>query len=355
MQIYLYTGGERLVAKSGVGQAIGHQREALARSGAGVTDHWTAGTDAVHINTVLPDAVLTAWGARLRGKKVVWYGHSTMEDFRRSFKGSDLLAPLFRRWITFCYGLGDVVITPTPYSKALLEGYGLRKPVAVLSNGVDTGYFRPDPAARAAFRARYGLREGERAVVSVGHTIARKGLPEFLDLARRMPDVRFFWFGWTDPRLLPREICQAMKNAPANAAFPGYVDRERLREVYQGADVFAFLSHEETEGIVVLEALACGIPTVVRDIPVYQDWLRDGENVYKASNTDEFQQKVFDILTGAAPNLSEAGRRTAEARSLEAVGAALGTIYRAAGIGQREASPRRQSGQPSTMWTFRWS
>ncbi len=142
-----------------------------------------------------------------------------------------------------------------------------------------------------------------------------------------------------------------MENAPANVTFPGYVDRERLREVYQGADVFAFLSHEETEGIVVLEALACGIPAVVRDIPVYADWLRDGENVYKASSTDEFQQKVSALLAGTAPDLTAEGRRTAEARSLEAVAAGLRGIYHAAGIG--EELPQRR--HLSTMWTFKWS
>ena len=175
MSIYIYRGGERLVGKSGVGQAIRHQTECLERCGVPVADRWRPDVDAVHINTVLPDSVLTALAAHLRGKRVVWYGHSTMEDFRHSFRGSDLLAPLFRRWILFCYGLGDVVVTPTDYSRALLEGCGLKRPVYALSNGVDTAFFRPDPALRAGFRRRYGLREGERAVVSVGHTIARKG------------------------------------------------------------------------------------------------------------------------------------------------------------------------------------
>ena len=105
------------------------------------------------------------------------------------------------------------------------------------------------------------------------------------------------------------------------------MDRERLREAYCGADAFAFMSHEETEGIVVLEALACGIPTVVRDIPVYSGWLEAGKNVYKASNTDEFQQSVEGILSGALPDLTSAGRTTAESRSLEAVGARLREIY----------------------------
>ena len=327
MKIYIYGGGEKLVGKSGVGQAIRHQRECLRRSGVATTDRWTKDTAAIHVNTVLPDSVLAALGARLRGRKVVWYGHSTMEDFRSSFKGSNALAPLFRRWITFCYGLGDVVLTPTEYSRRLIESYGLKKPVYSISNGIDTAFFQPDPAARAALRARYGLAEDEKVVVSVGHTIARKGLPEFLELARRIPQARFLWFGWTDPRLIPQEISHAMDHAPGNVIFAGYVDRERLREAYQGADVFAFLSHEETEGIVVLEALACGVPTVLRDIPVYGGWLEHGESVYKASSDDEFQRIVTGLLDKTLPDLTAAGRAVAESRSLEQVGKRLKAIY----------------------------
>ena len=332
MRIYIYSGGLGLVGKSGVGQAIRQQWACLRRAGIPAGDSWTADTAAIHVNTVLPDSAAVALLAQLRGRKVVYYGHSTMEDFRGSFRGSDLLAPLFRRWITFCYSLGDVVLTPTDYSRRLLRSYRVKAPVYALSNGVDTDFFAPSQDRRAAFRHRWQLKEGERAVVSVGHTIARKGLPEFLDLARALPAVRFFWYGWTDPRLIPPDIQKAMDRAPANVTFPGFVDRETLREAYCGADVFAFLSHEETEGIVVLEALACGTPTVVRDIPVYDGWLRDGETVYKAANETEFLQRVSDLLAGTLPDVTAAGRQVALARSYDAVGRRLRDIYRRAGI-----------------------
>lgn len=327
MKIYIYSGGEKLVGRSGVGQAIRHQRECLRRAEIGTTSRWTRDAAAVHVNTVLPDSVLAALGARLRGRKVVWYGHSTMEDFRGSFKGSDALAPLFRQWIKFCYGLGDVVLTPTEYSRKLLEGYGLKKPVYSISNGVDTDFFKPDPAAHSALRARYGLGEEEKVVVSVGHMIARKGLPEFLELARNVPEAKFLWFGWTNPKLIPQEIVRDMENAPENVIFPGFVGREELREAYQGADVFAFLSHEETEGIVVLEALACGVPTVLRDIPVYDGWLEHGKNVYKAPSESAFQEIVSGLLNHSLPDLTAAGRAAAESRSLEQVGRRLKAIY----------------------------
>ena len=327
MSVQLYKGSLALVRRSGVGKAVEHQREMLERIGVPVTDHARRDARVVHCNTVLPDSLLAAWWARLRGKRVVFYGHSTMEDFKASFRGSDRLAPLFRRWIKLCYSSGNVVITPTEYSRELLLQYGVRRPVYALSNGVDTDFFAPSPARRKAFRERYGLGETDKAVISVGHYIARKGLPEFVELARSMPETRFFWFGYTKLELVPQSIRDAIASAPSNLAFPGFVERDELRDAYCGCDVFAFMSHEETEGIVVLEALSCGIPTVVRDIPVYGGWLRDGEQVYKAADDGAFRQRVAGLLDGSLPSLAEAGLRTARSRSLKTVGERLRAIY----------------------------
>ena len=110
MRVFIYNGGLRLVGRSGVGQAIFHQREMLRRARITTTHHWLQKAGAFHINTVLPDSVLAALAAKLMGRKVIYYGHSTMEDFRGSFRGSDRMAPLFRRWITFCYSLGLTVV-----------------------------------------------------------------------------------------------------------------------------------------------------------------------------------------------------------------------------------------------------
>lgn len=328
MRVTLYAGGLSLVRKSGVGQAIMHQKAMLERAGVETTNKWAEPSAVVHINTVFPDSPVAAWLARKQHRKVVYYGHTTMEDFRNSFKCSNLFAPLFRRWIILCYELGDVIITPTPYSKKLLESYGMKNPIYSLSNGIDTDFFAPSKERRAAFRAKYQLLPDTKAVISVGHYIERKGLLDFVELARSMPDVRFFWFGYTNLNLVPKNIRTAIKNAPENLCFPGYVERDELRDAYCGCDLFAFLSKEETEGIVVLEALACGIPTLVRDIPVYEGWLADRKNVYKAKELTEFKEKAKGILTGTLPVLTESGLKVAQERSLEAVGKQLLSIYR---------------------------
>lgn len=328
MHVHLYSGCISLVRRSGVGQAVLHQQQMLDRVGIETTSHWSEPAEAIHLNTIFPDSLLAGLLAHGEGRKVVYYGHSTMEDFQNSFRGSNTLAPLFRRWIVHCYNCGDVIITPTEYSKGVLESYGIRKPIYSLSNGIDTEFFAPSEEHRAAFRRKYGLSPEEKAVLSVGHYIERKGLPDFVELARRLPQVRFFWFGYTNPNLVPENIRSAIRNAPENLCFPGYVDRGELRDAYCGCDLFAFLSKEETEGIVVLEALSCGISTVVRDIPVYRDWLENGVNVYKASDADGFEETIRELLSGGLPDVTEAGRRVAQARNLSAVGERLREIYR---------------------------
>ena len=97
MKVQIYTGSMSLVAKSGVGQAILHQRMMLSEAGVATTDKWED-EGPIHLNTVFPDAALTAILARKKGRKVVYYGHSTMEDFKNSvISNTTRLSPSWRR------------------------------------------------------------------------------------------------------------------------------------------------------------------------------------------------------------------------------------------------------------------
>ena len=145
------------------------------------------------------------------------------------------------------------------------------------------------------------------------------------------------WFGRTDPRLLTAEVQRALESAPPNALFPGYVGAERLQEAYAGADVFAFLTKEETEGIVLWEALASGTPTLVRGIPLYRDAMPDGVITHQVTGdgpefAGEFARTLRALLDGELEDLTEAGRRAAEGVDLEQVALRLAGIYELAGV-----------------------
>ena len=195
--------------------------------------------------------------------------------------------------------------------------------INALYAAIEARSIRPGICKTAGLKLVYSPLNGS-GLVPVTHVLGDIGITDITIVPEQKdPDGNFPTCPYPNP-----EIRQAMEQAPENVTFAGFVDRETLRAAYCGADVFAFMSHEETEGIVVLEALACGIPTVVRDIPVYNGWLREGQNVYKASGTDEFQQKAEGLLTGTLPDLTAAGRRVAEERSLSVMGERLREVYR---------------------------
>ncbi|MBR2833803.1 MAG: glycosyltransferase [Bacilli bacterium] len=327
MKVLIYTSNVKDLEKSGVGKASAHQKEALDLVHIPYTTNPKDDYDIAHINTIFPDALLVAKRAKAKGKKVIFHAHSTEEDFRNSFKLSNALAPAFKEWIKTCYKQGDLILTPTPYSKKLIESYGIKKEIIPISNGIDLKYFKKTKEAGERFRNKYGFSKNDKVIMAVGLYIERKGILEFLELAKRMPFYKFIWFGHTDPALVTLKVKEAMKNKTDNVYFPGYVQSLELKDAYSGADIFIFPTKEETEGIVLLEALAMKIDTVISDIPIYEEWLTDGVNVYKAKSVDEFEEKIKDILNKKLPSLTFQGYQVAAEKDLSKIALELKNIY----------------------------
>ena len=340
MKVYLYSGMQKMIEKSGVGRAIYHQRYAAELNGIGVTNS-LRDADLIHINTVFPKSFFLAKKAKKMNIPVVYHAHSTKEDFKNSYLGTNLVDGLFGKWIKLCYTTSDVIITPSEYSKRLLLSYGIRKRIEVVSNGIDLDFFDKKKADRGSFRRKYGYSDNDKIIMSVGLTINRKGVEDFVELARRMPEYKFIWFGETDLNTVPAKTRKAVLTKLPNLKFARYAKRCALRDAYGSCDLFLFPSKEETEGIVVLEALAMEIPVLLRDIPVYSDWLKDGESVYKAEDVDSFEASARSILEGESKSLVLEGKKIAEDRSIDKVGARLGKVYRSVLASAREIHPVR--------------
>ena len=326
MKVLLHTGKYKEVEKSGVGRAIVHQMKALDLVHVPYTTDVNDDFDIVHINTIFPESLLLAKKCKKKGKKVVFHAHSTEEDFRNSFKLSNAVSPIFKQWLKSCYGSADILITPTEYSKKLLENYDLDKEIVAISNGIDLDFFDRGKCNPKEFREKYGFTSDDKIIMAVGLYIERKGILEFLELAKRMPEYKFIWFGYTKPALIPENISKAIKNKPSNVYFPGYVNSLELREAYAGCDLYIFPTKEETEGIVLLEALAMKTKTIVSDIPIY-DIFKDGVNIYKAKDVDEFEKKIKLILNGEALDLTKEGYRIAKERDIKKIGMKLKEVY----------------------------
>ena len=327
MKVLLYTKDYETVKESGVGKAIDHQIKALTKVGCDFTLDEKEDFDIVHINTVFPKSAAFASKAKRSGKKVIYHAHSTKEDFKNSFILSNQIAPLFKSWLTHCYNKGDLILTPSEYSKGILETYGLKRDIEVVSNGIDLDFWQKKENDRENFYKTYNLDPNKKSIISVGLPIKRKGIDDFIKLADLMPEYEFVWFGKLNPSVMPAEIKKLIDKAPENLHFPGYISSDELRIAYSGSDLYVFLTHEETEGIVLLEALATKADILIRDIEIFEKDYVDGENIYKGKNLEDFKEKITGILSGTLPSLADFAYEIAKSKSIENTGRKLVECY----------------------------
>ena len=327
MKVLLYTEGEKLLSKSGLGKAIKHQMKALEQEKIEYTTNIHDDYDIAHINWYGPNSFSLAKKAHKLGKKVVYHAHSTEEDFKGGFIFSKQISPAFKKWLIACYSLGDVIITPTEYSKKLLEGYGIDKKIYAISNGIELDKFKKDKKLRQKFREEYKLKDSDKVIIGVGLYIERKGIVDFVELAKRLPEYKFIWFGYSPLSAATKDVRDAVNTKLDNLIFAGYVEQIKIVEAMNGCDLYLFPTYEETEGIPIIEACACKTKSLIRDIPIFEDWLEDNKNTYKAKDIDEFEIKIKKILNNELPDLTEEAYKVAQSRDIKKIGKKLKQVY----------------------------
>jgi glycosyltransferase involved in cell wall biosynthesis len=136
--------------------------------------------------------------------------------------------------------------------------------VVALPWGVDLDHFRPDAEGRGATRAAWGAGSGDRVLLLVANEFARKGLATILGALalQGRPDVRLVVIGRDDPAPYRTQI--ARLGLADRVMFAGSQDPA---PAYQAADLFVMPSSYEGWGLVLAEALACGLPAVVSRFP----------------------------------------------------------------------------------------
>ncbi|WP_020222919.1 glycosyltransferase family 4 protein, partial [Halarchaeum acidiphilum] len=176
------------------------------------------------------------------------------------------------------------------------------------------------------YRERFDL-EGT-VVFTVGNVFERKGLTTFCELAQRT-DYEFVWFGPYDtgPHA-SEEVKRWVNDPPASVTFTGWVDDKR--GAFGAGDVFCFPTKSETQGLVALEAMACGKACVLSDLPVFREYFTDGEDCLLCETETEYVEAIERLAAdpGLRDELGANARETAREHSLDRVGEELADIYR---------------------------
>lgn len=314
LEFYNFWGGI-IFKKIGTGllSSYRNQRTMLGHLNITFTEKWDPECDILQINTPWLNSLRLIKKAKRLGKKVIIWSHVTVEDSMQVFRFMPWIAPIYKKYLTYAYGLADIIFSPSEYTKELLVAYGLpAEKIVVRSNAVDTAKFYADKSKREAGRARYNLKT--IAVGTVGLVIPRKGVDIFLWLAEKFADVPFIWYGKIYGSLFVKPLPAIL---PKNVIFSGFVPD--ILEAYNSLDIFIFPSYEENQGMAILEAAAVGLPIIVRDIPVYRGWLVHGENCLKAKDDAGFEAEVRALASDPhlRAKLAEGSRVLAQKESIK--------------------------------------
>ena len=268
--------------------------------------------------------------------------HTDFGRYAEAYGMSWLRGPV-TSYITRFHGRSLRVYTPSAIAKGDLANSGL-KHVQVWGRGVDTAVFNPRRRTQE-LRERLGM--GSRfTFVYVGRLAAEKQvdvvIEAFRQAAAQVPrGVMHLVVAGTGP-------CEAALRAaaPDDVTFLGFLDRTTdLPDLYANCDAFVFASVTETLGLVVLEAMASGLPIIAAPAGGVRDHLRDGLNgvTYEAGDAAAMARAMVLLLNEweFTRRLARHARRTAEALSWDRELDRLDASYRDVCAGAAEASGGR--------------
>ena len=232
---------------------------------------------------------------------------------------------LVQKSCNWLYERERLIISPSHRIKSVLEEQRVTTPIEVISNGMDLGMFGGAVKERPSSPPR---------LLHVGRISFEKNCDVVLDafslIRRSMPGATLTIVG--DGLALESLRALAVRLGIADSVvFTGFVPRAELPDLYPRYDLFLTASTMETQGLVVLEAIASGLPCVGVDAYALPELIHHGENGFIARPFDpgEMARMALDILGDAARyrSFSAGGLRIASEHEINRCANRLEGVY----------------------------
>lgn len=291
--------------------------------------------DVVHIHTPFVAHYTGVALARRLGIPVVETYHTFFEEYLHHY------APVLPTWLTRRVARGttvsqcravDALVVPSPQMLAKLRDYGVTTRAEVLPTGIDTARFRGGDGQR--FRAVHGIPADRPLMVHISRVAHEKNIDFIIHMLpfvlRSIPNALLVIAG-EGPALAHLRALVTRLGLDGSVQFVGYLDRQSsLLDCYRAGDVFVFASRTETQGLVLLEALALGIPVVSTAVMGTADVLKDAKGALVVPEEPEiFATAVVRVLreSGLREQLRAVAPADAHAWSATAMAERLVALY----------------------------
>jgi len=229
-----------------------------------------------HIHTVNPTFRL-----RMTKRHVnVIYVHFLPQTLDGSIKMNKLNFAIFKHYVIHTYRKADEIVVVNPIFIEPLVKLGMKKEnVTYIPNYVGKdNFYKQDEKKVLETRQKYGIDPKAFVVLGCGQVQTRKGVLDYIQVAKDNPSVTFVWAGgfsfgkMTDGY---EQLKPIMDNPPKNVHFIGIVERTKMNDIFNMSDVLFMPSFDELFPMSILEAANSGKPILLRDLELYKGILFD--------------------------------------------------------------------------------
>ena len=235
-------------------------------------------------------------GRKYKGRRI-HTAHVIPDSIKGSLPMWKHLAPLANWFFKRVFSYADVVIALSPMVEDAILKLGVKSKIVKIYNPVLIGKWKRTEENRQKGRQLLKLSGDKKVVLGVGQLQSRKGVEDFLAIAEALPEAEFIWVGGRPFGKFTEgieRINNRIKTASAHIHFPGLFDLADMPAIYAAADMLLFTSYQENCPLAPLEAAACGMPVVYRDIREYG--LLYEQPYLKAKTTEDFIQITRKLL-----------------------------------------------------------
>lgn len=271
MRIHIASETEYMIQGNGVHTAyVDHVELMKSKEDVEVVVNNEGSGDVFHCHTYGP---YYFWkGMPYKGRRIHTV-HVIPESIVGSLPMWKLFMPFVKWYFKQVYSFADVCVAISPRVEQAIIETGAKTEIVRIYNPIPVDRWKNTPEKRAMGRKMLGLTDDEFVVLGVGQLQARKGVEDFISVAEELPDARFVWAGGRPFKAMTEGIGRIDKriaSAPQNIQFQGMLHLDVMPLVYAAADMLLFPSYQENCPLAPIEAAACGLPVVFRDLKEYR-------------------------------------------------------------------------------------